>query len=296
MSRSWVWALTAALLLVVALSMFREPLGRMLFPDAALAGLLAQAEQALAAGDAAGAASRFRAAEARAPDHPRVASGLAETRELALHQASLAIDAGDAARVARAIEDAAALGAPGDRLEGLRRAWAARATPTLDALLQRAATMEPDDPALALALYREALGLAPDHAVARNGRTRLLEGRLVEADAALARGDAVRARALVAEVKALDPAHLGLPERAMRLSALFPVPEPTHVEVHRPALEALAEASRWRGIAEEAIGRGALADAGQALDRAEALEPGAPALAELRERLARLQAAKPPRR
>ena len=56
-----------------------------------MAGLLAEADEALARGDIATAARRFQAAQARSPDHPRVAGGLAETRAQALAAVSAAL-------------------------------------------------------------------------------------------------------------------------------------------------------------------------------------------------------------
>jgi tetratricopeptide (TPR) repeat protein len=281
-------AVIAALLacLVVGALLMREPLGRWLFPDAAVAGVLAQADAALARGDAAAAAARFQAAQARSPDHPRVAEGLAETRDLALLQAEAALARGalDDARAGIAL--AASLGAPGEHLDRLARALEAREEPPVEALLQRALDAEARDPDAALGDYLRVLDREPANALALAGRRRLLAVSLAQAEAALARGEAGPASVLVQQVQRIDPAHPGLQDLVMRIGGLpeAPAVDPT------TAGSASPEAARWRGLAEEALGRGALAEARRALDQAQALEPSAPQLVELEARWRRAQA------
>lgn len=291
-SRWAVFAAVAASLLVGVL-LLREPIGRAVFPDAALAGLVSQAEQALAAGDLDTAASRFEAAQARAPDHPRVVEGLAATGERALEAATRAVAAGAAAQAESALALATRLGAPGERIEALRQSLMARAEPSVEAVLRRATTLEGADPTAALALYRQALQREPDNALAQAGRSRLLSVTLANAMAALDRGEADTAIALVAEVRGIDPAHLQLPELEARLGASglarAKVPElPT-----TPPLADSAEAIRWRGLADEAIGRGAFDQARRALAEAERLAPHAPELLVLTQRLQRAESARP---
>ena len=289
------WAVVAAVgaSLLVAVLLLREPIGRAVFPDAALAGLVSQAEQALAAGDLDTAASRFEAAQARAPDHPRVVEGLAATGERSLVQAATAVAAGDSALAEQALARAVRLGMPGERIETLRQSLLARAEPSVETVLQRATTLEGDDPAAALALYRQVLQREPDNALARAGRSRLLSVTLANAIAALDRGEADTAMALVAEVRAIDPAHLQLPELEARLGASgWRAVEP-RVPSSAPTVADSAEAIRWRGLADEAIGRGAFDQARRALAEAERLAPQAPELAVLSERLQRAETARP---
>ncbi|MGL6289921.1 MAG: hypothetical protein ACRC2H_04460, partial [Silanimonas sp.] len=59
-----------------------------------------------------------------------------------------------------------------------------------------------------------------------------------------------------------------------------------------PAMDS-AEAVRWRGLADEAIGRGAFAEARRAIDEARRLAPAAAELAPLEQRLQRAEAARP---
>ena len=98
------------------------------------------------------------------------------------------------------------------------------------------------------------------------------------------------AEAIVAKVRAIDPAHLALPELEMRLGSRAAAPRPPG-PVASPVV--LDDALRWRGLAEEALGRGALAEARRALDRARHLDPAAPDLAALEARWARARADSP---
>jgi tetratricopeptide (TPR) repeat protein len=289
------WAVIAAVAasLLVAVLLLREPIGRAVFPDAALAGLVSQAEQALAAGDLDTAASRFEAAQARAPDHPRVVEGLAATGERALEAATRAVEGGATGEAEELLALAARLGAPGERIEALRQSLMARAEPSVEAVLRRATTLEGADPAAALALYRQVLQREPDNALARAGRSRLLSVTLANAMAALDRGEADAAIALVAEVRAIDPAHLQLPELEARLGASGVGRVGGPVSPATPSSTDSADAIRWRGLADEAIGRGAFVEARRALAEAERLAPQAPELVVLSQRLQRAEAARP---
>ncbi|GAB3730107.1 hypothetical protein GCM10028794_05090 [Silanimonas algicola] len=289
----WTVAAAVAASLLVGVLLLREPIGRAVFPDAALAGLLSQAEAALATGNLDLAASRFEAAQARAPDHPRVVDGLASTGERSLAEAAAAVGTGDSERADEALQRAARLGMPGERVEALRRSLLARAQPSIESVLQRAADLESSDPAVSLHLYRQVLRREPANALALAGRGRLLSAVLAEAAAALDRGDASVAMSMVAGVRDIDPAHLQLPELEARLGAsgygrgeiMAWVPTPPSVDS--------AEAVRWRGLADEAIGRGAFEEARRALAEARRLAPAAPELVALAQRLERAEAARP---
>jgi len=291
-SRWAVFAAAAATALVGVL-LLREPIGRAVFPDAALAGLLSQAERALASDDLALAAARFEAAQARAPDHPRVVEGLTATGERALEAAAQALDRGATVEAEASLALASRLGAPGERIETLRQALLAREEPSVEALLRRATELESSDPDAALALYRQALQREPDNALALAGRSRHLSSTLARATAALDAGDPGTAMALVAAVRAIDPAHLQLPELEARLGASGWSGADEGVPMAIPGVAESAEAIRWRGLADEAIGRGAFDDARRALAEAERLAPQAAELAALRQRLQRAEAARP---
>jgi len=279
----------AALAVLAALLWWRDPIGRAVFPDAAVAGLVARGDAALKADDAFAASESFRAAEARDPDHPRVTEGLAAAQKMALFQASRSIAQGAVSEADRLLALAVGLGAPGERLEALRRARDERAQPTADVMLAAAAAAETNDAAAALAAYSEVLAREPGNAVARDGQRRMLGAQLAEARLAVARGDLERASTLVDQARARDPAHLDLLlvetalGAALRVRPLFPE------GAAAPAVDgdASAQAARWRGRAEEALGRGALGDARSALDEATRLDPAHADLLTLEQRLAR---------
>ena len=63
----------------------------------------------------------------------------------------------------------------------------------------------------ALAIYLDVLRLQPDNAIALAGRSEILSGLLSQAGLALGRGDLAEAEALTARVVQADPSHLGLP-------------------------------------------------------------------------------------
>jgi hypothetical protein len=110
---------------------------------------------------------------------------------------------------------------------------------------------------------------------------------------ALDRGEADTANSLVAEVRAIDPAHLQLPELEARLGASGVGRVGGPVSPATPSSTDSAEAIRWRGLADEAIGRGAFVEARRALAEAQRLAPQAPELAMLSQRLQRAETARP---
>jgi tetratricopeptide (TPR) repeat protein len=292
------WAVVAALIasLGVGVLLLREPIGRAVFPDAALAGLVSQAEEALAAGDLDAAASRFEAAQARAPDHPRVVDGLAATGERSLAEAATAVESGDTAQAEKALLRAERLGMPGERMRALRQSLLAVAEPSVESTLQRATALEGAEADAALALYRHVLQREPGNAIALAGRRRLLSATLARATAALEAGDTNKAMSLVVDVRAIDPAHLQLPEIEARLGASGLGRTAGVASPVMPAPNDSAEAIRWRGLADEAIGRGAFDEAERALLEAKRLAPDAPELVRLSQRLERARVGRPPSR
>lgn len=270
--------------LLAAILLLRGPLGRWLYPDAALDGLLAAADAAMAEGDVLRAATLLQAAAARSPDHPRLPVERAEAVGIALARVDTLLGgpppgpplaAAARAEIEALLAAAAALGAPGDALEPRRRHLAERAEPSIEVLLQRALAAEQTDPEAALADYLRVLAREPGNTLARHGRQQVLSAWLNLAVAEIERGEWESARLRLRRVRALDPGHVGLPEVEARLagrhdSAAGPPPD--------PALQAgrSREALRWLGLAEEALGRGALDTARRALDQAALLAPEAP--------------------
>lgn len=269
--------------LLAAILLLRGPLGRWLYPDAALDGLLAAADAAMAEGDVLRAATLLQAAAARSPDHPRLPVERAEAVGIALARVDTLLGGppgpplavATRAEVEALLAAAAALGAPGETLEPRRRRLAERAEPSIEVLLQRALAAEQADPEAALADYLRVLAREPGNTLARHGRQQVLSAWLGLAVAEIERGEWESARLRLRRVRALDPGHVDLPAVEARLagrhgSAAGPPPD--------PALQAgrSREALRWLGLAEEALGRGALDTARRALDQAALLAPEAP--------------------
>lgn len=219
----------AAVLAVLALGHWRESLGERLIPASDLNRQVEAAQQSLdrgelSAADGSGAREQFQAILARDPDHPAARAGLSAVRDAALAQVRTALSSGDFDTARQRLALARAMAAPAadlslleldlQRLEStgadiadkLQRARAAHAAGQLEQV--------PDG---ALALYSDVLRLQPDNAIALDGRRDILAGLLREAGAALDRGDADMALALVARVVETDPTHLDLPALQARL-------------------------------------------------------------------------------
>lgn len=270
--------------LLAAILLLREPLGRWLYPDAALDGLLAAADAAMAEGDVLRAATLLQAAAARSPDHPRLPVARVEAVGIALvrvddvlgeQRPDQPMPAASRAEVETLLAAAQALGAPSEALELRRRRLAERAEPSIEVLLRRAMAAEQTDPEAALADYLRVLAREPENALARHGRQQVLSAWLSLTVAEIERGEWESASLRLRRVRALDPGHVDLPGVEARLagrhdSAAGPPPD--------PALQAgrSREALRWLGLAEEALGRGALDTARRALDQAALLAPEAP--------------------
>ncbi len=287
--RAWAIVGIVVAAVGVALVLGRDPLGRALFPDAALAGVLAEGDAALRRGDPDAAARAFEAAAAREPDHPRVRESLDATARAALAGIAPALAAGRMDRARTLLALATRLGAPGETLDAARRLVDAAAEPPVDVLLSRAVGREPARPGDALADYLAVLAREPANAVALDGRRRLLAARLAAARVRLDRagpGDVEAAAREVEAVRALDPGHLDLPDLLNRLGARPDLAVRAGSAATRPSPAEAKEALRWRGLAEEALGRGEWARAREALARASVLDPGHDGQAALERRLA----------
>ena len=225
--RGW---LVAALVLLVAGGagawQFQDRL-RSLLPDTRRSVLLAEAQEALEAGRLAGeggARDLYAAVLALDPDNHAARTGLGAVGAALLAAAREDIAAGELARARRHLDQAAELSVPAVEREALEQALREREREggVLDELLtQAAAGLQEgriDGEQGALALYQRAFALAPGNAVVRQGREQALSALLGRAQAALAGGDATAAAALVEQVAAIDPAHLGLPAVRAALS------------------------------------------------------------------------------
>ena len=261
-------ALAAVALLLLGLAgvlVFRDALGRWLWPDPRYDALRQRAETALRTGrltapGGAGARELFEAALALQPDQLEARDGLARVAQAALARAEASVQAGDAAQAHAALQLARELQAPRPHVDALAsrlQVLQARAV-GIDALLARARAAHAgghldDGPDAALPLYQQVLQAQPRSQWALEGREDALEDLLKPAAGLLARGDLLRAAELVHRAEGFDPGHVALP--------------PLHAGLAR-ALEA-------RGLhIRRLLARGQVEAAAQACDALRQLEVG----------------------
>lgn len=225
-----VWALAAAILLVLAIFLFRQTLADWLWPDTRAQILREQAAQALAAGrlsaeDGSGARELYEAALALDPDRNEAREGLMQVAAAALRQTRAAIADHRYADAHAALKLARALSAPRAETDAaaalLRRQEAEHAG--IDGLLARAAAARSqgrldDGPDAALPLYQRILALQPSRTEALEGREDALADLLQRANAALDGGKPEEAAAIVARAREYDPGHVDLPAAQARLA------------------------------------------------------------------------------
>ena len=245
-TRHWAWLLLPLALLVLAL-VFEARL-REIWSGSDRGEQLARAEVALAAGrlqddaEGPGARSLYNAILAAEPDHEVAREGLRRVGRAHLDLARGFLARSDLVAARRELELARALGAGGEEIAALtlrietlqgqasgeqelsRRIEAAAAALAADRI------EEPGDGAIAL--YQQALALAPDNSVARAGLRAALAPLIASARGDIEAGafnDAEQRLAIVAQA---DPGHLELPDlraalaearkgRAERIAALL---------------------------------------------------------------------------
>lgn len=229
---AWIGlALGAIVALAFVLVHWRGAIGARLAPSAPQTRLQQQAAAALRAGklsspDGRGARELYQAALARDPDDLSAREGLVRVANAALAQAQAAIDGHHPEVARRDLDLARDLSAPVaaiDRVEAsLRRQTGSEAQ--LGELLSKAdaaaaaGKLDGGD-ASALALYQQALAMAPDNALVLDRRAALLSRLLAGEGPLLAKGDLDGARALVERVASVDPGHLDLPNAKSQLAA-----------------------------------------------------------------------------
>ncbi|MEO5596315.1 MAG: hypothetical protein ABIQ97_04150 [Lysobacteraceae bacterium] len=222
----WPWLLAIAVAIALgagALLLWRAPLSNRLVPVPRQTLLLRDAERALAQGrltavDGSGAAELFQAVAAIDPDQQSAHEGLARVAQAALAQARADLQHGRNTQARDALELAHRLAAPAADVEPLdaqlRKSEGAGVS--IDTLLDQAAAAEKaghldDGDQAALALYQQALAVAPGNAVVLSRRNALLSTQLDQAVAQAQRGDLDAAQAVIDRVAAIDPGHLDLP-------------------------------------------------------------------------------------
>ncbi len=244
-ARPW-WLLLAAAVLalavLLALSHWREPLGRLLVPDPPLTRQLAAAELALQRGqlsrpDGRGARELFQAVLAVDPDHPGARDGLNRVRDAALALADAALNVGDRVRARQALGLATALSAPAAELhprEARLRAAEATWQDVEQLLAQGQGWLREGRDGQALAAFEQVLQSQPGNALALEGRRLVLSEWLRQAEQRSSDGELAVAERLVGQVLAHDPSHLDLPGVQARLG------ERQAAQARRPAEAAAA--------------------------------------------------------
>lgn len=244
----WVLVLSTVLVLALALTHWRENLGRLLVPDAPLTRQLARAESALQRGelsraDGQGARELFQAALAVDPDNPRARQGLQAVRAAALTLAATALDRSERQPAMDALDLATALSAPASAVEPLRQRLQALDQPE-DALEQHLAQaqslIQQGRLDQALVVFEGVLQQQPDNALALAGRRQVLSDWLKQADAQLAEGHLDLAQTLVDRVRRYDPGHLDLPPVQARLGEQQARLQAARPPVVRPVVSAPA--------------------------------------------------------
>ncbi len=228
--RRWVRWAAGALAAMVLLTLLREPLADLVWPETRAQAMGALAEQALAenrlsADDGTGARELFEAALAIDPDRMEAHDGLMRVGAAALDQARAAIADKRFADAHRNLKLARELAMPQARVDAaadaLRRRESAYAG--LDGLVARADAARAEgriagtDDA-ALPLYRRVLELDPDRADALRARDDILAGVLEQARAHLRGGDLAAAAAAIDLARTYDGGHVDLPDTLARLT------------------------------------------------------------------------------
>ena len=193
--------------------------------------LLQQAQAALAAGhlsgaDPAGARELFQTVIALDPDSARARAGLSQVAEALLEQARTASAEGrveDARRDLQRARDAGAAALDVEAIETTIRGRLDRDDELADVVqrAQRALAENRLDRAedSALALYTQALAIAPDSAVAQAGQRDTLSAILKRAEGLIEAGEYAEASLQIDVVGSIDPRHLELPDVRSRLAS-----------------------------------------------------------------------------
>lgn len=325
LQRHWRWLAGAALVVVAALLLLRQPLAELVWPQNPAQEAIVQADAALAQGhlsaaDGSGARELYEAALAMDPDRPEPRQGLAEVARAALAQAREETAAGRYPAAHDALRLARELSAPREETaqvaEELRRREADDAG--IDGLWARAERAHAAGRLhgggdAALPLYRRILQFDPDHLGALRGRDDAVAELLQQARAALREGDLPAAAVAIEVARTFDPGHAELPDTAARLTeerdATFARAEEDleegrleraaggfqallDIEPEDPAArEGLLRVGRAHARrAARLAGDFRFADAGQALALARSLAPDDAEVRAARERVERLRA------
>lgn len=228
--RWWLAATGLAVVAVLAVLLWRGPLGDRLVPQARVHTLVEQAGQALARGhlssaDGSGARELYEAAMAIDPDRAEPRAGLSRVAEAALAQAREALHQDRFADAHVLLGLARELSVPRDRADALAAELREREAghAGLDDLLavaeaaKSAGHLDGDERA-ALPLYARVLELQPNHADALRGREDALSVLLEQARNDLRGGDVAAAATAIATARTYDGGHVDLPDTQARFN------------------------------------------------------------------------------
>lgn len=323
--RAWRSIAIGVLLLAVLLSVFRQPLANLLWPETKIQRLLDDGHRALrqghlSAADGSGARELFEAAAALDPDRGDVRDALADTGRAALEQARRQLAAGDVPATRAALALARQLQVPQGELDAIAAHLQrqAREPERVDDLLRRAEAAQAqgrlDQGAdSALPLYQRVLAVRPDHLQALQGRDDALSDLLAAALDAARRDDVQAAAGLLRRVEGYDPGHAELPAaRAALNTALERRRGQAARDLARGRLRQAADgysrvlalgddpvarrglqqvARAWAGEAVRLAGDFHFEQARQALEQARAWAPGSADVAAAEQALQRAQGA-----
>ena len=203
---------------------FRQPMSDRIYPEARTQQLLDSAKRALGQGkltsaDGTGARELYVAALALDPDRDEAREGLQLVGAAALARAAQATDAKQFTQAHASLRLARELAVPvalADTVAERLRKREADSSGIEQLLAQAAAARASGDldgsPRSALPLYRRILALQPTREEALEGREDALADLLQQAEEKRAGGDSVAAAAIVSQVRAYDPGHVGLPD------------------------------------------------------------------------------------
>ncbi|WP_228114331.1 hypothetical protein [Stenotrophomonas sp. MYb238] len=324
--RAWRSIAIGVAALAVLLTLFRQPLANLLWPETRIQQLLDDGRHALrqghlSAADGSGARELFEAAAALDPDRGDVRDALADTGKKALEQARQRLAAGDANAAREALELAGQLQVPQAELEAIaaRLRHQGQEHDAVGDLLRRAEDAQAqgrldDGPDSALPLYQRVLAVRPDHLRALQGKDDALSDLLAEAVAAAQRNETDTAARLLRQVEGYDAGHSELPAARAALNAALDrrraqaARDLARGRLHKAAdgyrqvlaaaddpaaRQGLQQVARaWAGEAARLAGDFHFEQAGQALEQARALAPDSPEVAAAAQALQRAQGAR----
>lgn len=221
--RIWRWAAVVGLALFVLLVLLRQPLGDWVMKVPRTTQLLAQGDQALAAGrlsapDGRGARELFGAALALDGDRPEAREGLARTGMAALARARAQAQAGELEAAETSLALARELQVPQTEVAAIARVLRDRRAAAMghERLLQEAgrALAEgrlADDERAALPLFARVLALWPDNLEALEGREDALTDLLHNSREAAVQGELGTAARQLVQARGFDAGHADLP-------------------------------------------------------------------------------------